>query len=49
MRTAIFLGLIYIAKAICLEVVTDKADSLAIILIVFMIMDVVEFMKKMFE
>jgi hypothetical protein len=49
MRTAIFLGLIFIAKAICLEVVTNKSEGIAIFLLVMMVMDLAEFIKRMLK
>lgn len=49
MRTAIFLGLIFIAKAICLEVVTNRKEVLAIFILVMIVMDLAEFIKRMLK
>lgn len=49
MRTAIFLGLIFIAKAICLEVVANESEGIAIILLVMIGMDLAEFIKRMLK
>lgn len=49
MRTAIFLGLTAIADAIRKDWLTDKdaINFAAIVLIIMMVMDIAEFIKKM--
>lgn len=47
MRTAIFFGLIMIAKAIDNDIAHNHADFLATLTVVFMIADVIELIKKL--
>lgn len=49
MRTAIFLGLIFIAKAICPEVVINRHEAIAIFLLAMIIMDLAEFIKRILK
>lgn len=49
MRTPLLIGLALIAKAIDASVVVDKADQLTWLLLILIIVDVVEFLKKITE
>jgi hypothetical protein len=46
MRTAIFLGLLMLAKAVREDVHENTATGMAIIVTIMMIMDLIEFVKK---
>ena len=46
MRTATFLGLIILAKAVDRETVVNMSTGISIILLIMMIMDIFDFVKK---
>jgi hypothetical protein len=47
MRSAIFLGAIFIAKAIDKEVIIPQADFFSALFLIFIIADVIELIKKL--
>jgi len=47
MRTAIFLGLLMLAKAIQHDVHENTATGMAILVSIMMVMDLIEFVKKL--
>ena len=49
MRTAIFLGLIFVAKAINNDSISEIWSKLAIIITVMILADIIDFVKKIIK